>query len=236
LAAGSDDRTGQRQPQRPTQPPWTGTPPLKTHLEQQVQLRHLEHLPVRPQVARHHARLHGGPPHAQLLRRHRLLVLVLLLGSGGRCGGAARRRPCACGCGAGSVCIRTTCSCSGRAPGCRRRCSTRPARPGIPALLSPPRRSRRLLVPHARLLPLLPHLHDPLLDRPLDEELLHHDRPLLPHPPRAPDRLLLQRGVDAGLQQEDVVGCGQVDAHSAAADAEQEDSGGGVLLEGLGGV
>ena len=48
-----------------------------------------------------------------------------------------------------------------------------------------------------------------------DVELLHVHLPRLPHPPRPPDGLLLQRRVEARLQQEDVVGRGEGDPHTA---------------------
>lgn len=73
-----------------------------------------------------------------------------------------------------------------------------------------------------------PHTHAHL-----DVEAFDRHGSCLPHAPGAPDGLLLQCWVDAGLQQEHVVGGCQVDAHSTRADGQQEHSRGGVTLERL---
>ena len=65
----------------------------------------------------------------------------------------------------------------------------------------------------------------------LDVELLDSDSSLLAHTPCPPNSLLLQCWVQGRLQNEDMVGRSEVDAHTAAAHGEQEDSGGWVLLE-----
>ena len=67
----------------------------------------------------------------------------------------------------------------------------------------------------------------------LDIQLLDGDLSLLAHAPGAANGLLLQGGVQGGLQNEHMVGGGQVDAHRAAAHGQQEHCGWGVLLEGL---
>ena len=67
----------------------------------------------------------------------------------------------------------------------------------------------------------------------LDIELFDSDLPLLAHAPGLPNSLLLKGRVEGGLQDEDMVGRGQVDAHTAAAHGQQEHRGWRVLLEGL---
>ena len=70
------------------------------------------------------------------------------------------------------------------------------------------------------------------LPRPdLDMEPLDSDWALLAHAPGAPNGLLLQGWVQGRLQNEDMVGGGQVDAHTAAAHGQQEYRGGRILLE-----
>lgn len=70
-------------------------------------------------------------------------------------------------------------------------------------------------------------------DAHLDIELLDSDLSLLTHAPGPPNGLLLKGWVQSGLQDEDMVGRGEVDAHTAAAHGQQEHRGWGVLLEGL---
>ena len=73
--------------------------------------------------------------------------------------------------------------------------------------------------------------HLPKADSDLDIELLDSDFSLLAHAPGTPDSLFLQGWVQGGLQNEDMVGRGEVDAHTAAAHGQQEHRGWGVLLE-----
>ena len=65
----------------------------------------------------------------------------------------------------------------------------------------------------------------------LDKELLDSDLPLLAHAPGSPNCLFFQGWVQGWLQNEDIVGRGEVDAHAAATHGQQEHCGGRVLLE-----
>ena len=67
----------------------------------------------------------------------------------------------------------------------------------------------------------------------LDIELLDSDFSLLAHAPSSPNSLLFKSRVQGGLQNEDMVDRGQVDAHTAAAHGKQEHRGWRVLLKGL---
>jgi hypothetical protein len=83
---------------------------------------------------------------------------------------------------------------------------------------------------------LLGDLHDALLDGAGHVQALDSHAACLAHAPGAPHRLLLQRPVEARLHDEHVTGCGEVDAHSAAAHGDEEHRGGRVLLEGVDGA
>jgi len=65
----------------------------------------------------------------------------------------------------------------------------------------------------------------------LDKELLDIDLPLLAHAPGSPNSLLFQGWVQGRLQNEDIVGRGEVDADAAAAHGQQEHCRGRVLLK-----
>ena len=65
----------------------------------------------------------------------------------------------------------------------------------------------------------------------LDKEFLDSDLPLLTHAPGSPNCLLFQGWVEGGLQDEDIVGRCEIDAHTAATHGQQEDCGGRILLE-----
>ncbi len=73
--------------------------------------------------------------------------------------------------------------------------------------------------------------HD--IDPDLDKELLDIDLPLLTHTPGSPNCLLFQGWIQGWLQNEDIVGRGKVDAHTAATHGQQEDCRGRILLERL---
>ncbi len=65
----------------------------------------------------------------------------------------------------------------------------------------------------------------------LDKELLDSDLPLQTHTPGSPNCLLFQSWVQSWLQNEDIVGRGEVDAHAAATHGQQEHRGGRILLK-----
>ena len=65
----------------------------------------------------------------------------------------------------------------------------------------------------------------------LDKELFDSDLPLLTHTPGSPNCLFFQGWVQGRLQNEDIVGRGEVDAHTAATHGQQEHCGRWVLLE-----
>mmetsp|Transcript_10617 Transcript_10617/g.30225 ORF Transcript_10617/g.30225 Transcript_10617/m.30225 type:complete len:304 (+) Transcript_10617:107-1018(+) len=75
------------------------------------------------------------------------------------------------------------------------------------------------------------HRHNVLLDGALGIELLHRDGAGLAHAPGAAHSLVLQGGVERWLQQEDVAGSGEVDAHRPRGHGEKKDGGGGVALK-----
>ena len=65
----------------------------------------------------------------------------------------------------------------------------------------------------------------------LHKEALDNDRTLLTHTPSTPNGLFLQGRIEHWLQQEDMIGCCQVDAHSSRACCQQEDSRWRILAE-----
>lgn len=74
----------------------------------------------------------------------------------------------------------------------------------------------------ARESPLLIELEDLLLDRRLDDEAMNKRRPRLSDAMDPPDRLRLGRRVNGGLDKENVIGFGQIEAASAALERKKE--------------
>ena len=67
----------------------------------------------------------------------------------------------------------------------------------------------------------------------LDVKPLDGNLSLLAHAPGSPNGLLLQGWVQCRLQNENIVGRGEVDAHTATTHGQQENCRGRVLLESL---
>jgi hypothetical protein len=80
----------------------------------------------------------------------------------------------------------------------------------------------------------LDHLDDALLDGARHVQALDRHLARLAHAPAAPHRLLLQRAVQARLQQEHVAGGGQVDAHLRRGAGRELGVGGQARAGGLG--